>query len=127
MGCTPGASLTLPTPLADSGDYVFNVVVDGTTLTCTATLPFQGTNPICDPGLGLLLQGPSTSTGSATSQGPADRITGIWLDGQVGEVTVDVTRDGSPVYAGSATPAYQGVEINGPGCGECLQGTAQLP
>jgi hypothetical protein len=127
MGCVPGASLTLPKALTEDGDYTLRVTVDGVTSTCTATLPLEGTGFDCEQGLFLLAEGPTTTTGSSVSQGPADRISGLWLDGKVGEVSVEVTRDGSVVYTGTATPAYEGVEINGPGCGECLQGSASLP
>jgi len=127
MGCVPGASLTLPNALIEDGDYTLGVTVDGVTSTCSATLPFQGTGFVCEQGLSLLVEGPTTTTGSSVSQGPADRISGFWLDGEVGEVSVEVTRDGSVVYTGTITPAYKGVEINGPGCGECLQGSASLP
>jgi hypothetical protein len=128
MGCGPtSASLTLPAALTEDGDYTFDVTSDGETLNCTATLPFQWASPVCDEGLSLLVEGPTATTGSSVSQGPADRISGLLVVGVLGEVSVKVTRNGSLVYAGSATPAYEGVEINGPGCGECVQGSASLP
>ena len=52
---------------------------------------------------------------------PVDSLEKVWMLVRLLNMMV------AQVYAGSATAAYQGVEINGPGCGECLQGTAQLP
>jgi len=106
IGCIPNLTITPERPLRDSGEYQVDFVADGETMSCTVKVP-SAASPKCTDDRAYVYQ---------------ERDRGIlWLsvDGTHKTVSVTMARDGTPVADQTFLPSYEGVEINGPGCGTC--------
>jgi len=108
IGCEDGIFLTFS--LTEAGDYTITAVAGGDTVTCTASLPFDGTEA-CD--------GPGYTTLSGTAL-PADQqsIEGLTLESTTAaDVHLTIVRSGTTLYDDTMTVSYETSQPNGPACG----------
>ena len=123
MGCEDGLSVDFS--LTEPGDYTVEIVADGQTITCSATLPL----PPCDRG-GASCSAPGVLLMASGCALPASNhsLGGVMLSGAHPEtVEVVVSRDGNEERRQSFTPTYQRVAPNGEACGPiCNQATVTL-
>lgn len=111
MACQNGVDVEFS--YRDAGTYVFEVTVDGTKVTCTATLPLaqQPPDPCDGPGVLLSLVG---------SMLPANQqsLGGLILTSTTAtSVTIHATRDGVLLGDKTFAPPYvTNPGPNGPGC-----------
>jgi hypothetical protein len=124
IGCENGVRVDFS--YHDAGAYVFEVTVDGSKVTCKATLPLPKQPPEACDGLGVLL-------GLVGSMLPADQqsIGGlILLSTTATSVSVHATRDGAVLGDKTFTPPYVTTPgPNGPGCepNECTLAKVTFP
>lgn len=123
MGCGPGVTLTFASVLSEPGEYTVEAVVDGETLTCTAYVPLRrdGSDPSCRRGLSVQREEITTRSSDAISGRAGDSIAGIGLGGEREHIALRVARDGVEVLSVELEPRYRAIEVNGEGCGKCLQ------
>jgi hypothetical protein len=105
-GCVQAVTITLERPLSDPGSYEVDFVADGVTMSCTLTVP--STKP-----------SRCTNSRAFVSQEEGRGIVFLSMDGKFESLSVTVLRDGSTLAEQTYSVAYQGVELNGPGCGTC--------
>lgn len=121
--CSQGIEIAFTETQA--GTYAIELVIDGTTSTCTATLPLSGdANPCTSPDVLL------TRSGSAlpAAQQSIGGLRIMRTDAK--SVTVRVTRDGTSVRDATFTPSYVVTPgPNGPGCAPetCTNASFTLP
>lgn len=113
--------MNLAVPLKQNGEYHFEVNADGQLLTCTAFIPMKrdGTDPTCSNGFNVERQEVTTRTADSVTSVSGDSIMALSISGKFAQILVSATRDGVEVLSASLVPQYQGVAINGEGCGEC--------
>ncbi|HEU4410783.1 MAG TPA: hypothetical protein VFS43_36360 [Polyangiaceae bacterium] len=126
-GCADGFVLTLAHAGGwPAGAYRFEVVADGKTITCSASLPLppcgQGPASACDaPELTLGLSGCALP---AAEHGFSELY---WTTTTPASVSVEVTRDGAPLAQTQLTPTYVTSQPNGPDCGpSCRNASASM-
>jgi len=124
IGCDDG--LTIQFSVSEPGAYLFNIVADGATISCSATLPFpdcSSPGSTCgDPRVQLAASGCALA--------PAEHsLEGLFMSGMVPEsVSVLATRDGVEIASQTFTPAYQTTAPNGEECGPiCTNASVSLP
>ena len=124
MGCVEGVTLEFATPLEEEGEYTFTVTTEATTATCVAFVPLRrdGTEPNC-PSFSIHREEITTRDDDAVSGRAGDKIVSVSIGGEYETLTIEITRDGTAVLQEDVMPVYEGVEINGEGCGECLMAT----
>lgn len=124
MGCIEGVTLELATPLTAEGEYTFTVTTESTTTTCVAHIPLRrdGTEPPCDQ-LSIHRRQITTHGDGAVHGVAGDEIEAMGLSGHHDALSVTISHEGTVVLEANVTPEYRGVEINGPGCGECPMAT----
>lgn len=113
LACNEGIEVKLS--YRDAGRYVFEVTVDGTKTTCTATLP-STTNGTCDhPDLvSFYLVG-----------SPAPPLSGLTIHAKTAQhVVIHATRDGALLADATFTPAYD--VTTGPNGPDCDPSTCRL-
>jgi hypothetical protein len=113
IGCLEAATVNFSRPLSQSGTYTVEVGADGTHLKCTITLPSRRPSTCSDQRAYVFVDS-------------AGALTGVSVDGHLESLTVTVLRDGRQVADGTFQPSYEGIELNGPGCGTCAQATETL-
>jgi hypothetical protein len=117
IGCFSSVEIRFDPVITEAGQYTFELEADGVQTECevafdrTASFPRSGG---CD---GLVAEGTGASNGSTPPAGPF-AIMGFTID-PAEVVEVRVSREGMPWAEHRFEPRYRGVEINGPGCGEC--------
>jgi hypothetical protein len=112
IGCLEAVTVSLDRPLAGSGAYEVDVTADGTPMKCTTTLPGGRSTTCSDSRVHPFVD--------------ATGLVGMAVDGRIRSLRVTVLRDGAQVADGTFQPVYEGVEVNGPGCGTCALATAEL-
>lgn len=124
IGCSQGITLEFATPLVEEGEYTFTLTTETSTVTCNGFIPLRrdGTEPTCE-GMSIHREEITTRTDDAEHGRSGDKIVSISIDGDHEMLTLHVTRDGNSILQEDVTPVYEGVEINGEGCGECLLAT----
>jgi hypothetical protein len=125
LGCENGVKIDFS--FTDRGNYLFEVLVDGSTTTCRAPLPLPREHfEACDKSevfLGLVgsqLPDEQESSGGLTLPAATNAST----------ITVRATRDGAPIGDKTFTPAYQVAPgPNGPECEptECKLAATSFP
>jgi hypothetical protein len=124
MGCDDGASIAFS--LTEPGAYSFELVADGTPVTCSATLPL----PPCGQAPAATCSLPSVmleASGCALS--PAEHaLVGISFMGEhPTAIEVAVVRDGTELGRQTFAPSYGRLAPNGEECGPiCHHATMQL-
>jgi hypothetical protein len=113
IGCIEAVTVSFSHPVSQAGAYIVDLGADATHLKCTITLPAHGSASCDDPRAYVFVDS-------------AGALTFASVDGRIKSLAVTVLRDGTEVASGTFQPAYQGVELNGPGCGTCSQATETL-
>lgn len=123
IGCTDGLGIGFS--FTEPGAYAFQIVADGATITCSATLPL----PPCEQA-GATCSSPQAVLSASGCALPESQhsLEGLMLDGQhPASVEVVVERDGAELVRRTFTPQYQRVAPNGEACGPiCHQASVQL-
>lgn len=127
MGCEEGVTLEFGAPLVEDGQYTFTLTTETNTVTCRAFIPLRrdGTEPGCE-GMGIHREEITTRTDDSVHGRSGDTIVSVSISGIHDTLTIDVTHEGTSVLQEDVTPDYEGVEINGEGCGECLMATHKV-
>jgi hypothetical protein len=115
MGCVDGVSLAFS--LREPGDYEITAVAGGGTVSCTASLPFTGTEACTGPGW----------VGISGTELPADQqsLEGMWLETiDADDVHLTIVRSGTTLYDDVLPITYDTVEPNGPDCGPVCESAA---
>lgn len=112
IGCVNGYHVTLSSASGwKAGKYTIDVVSDGVTTTCTATLPLTSTSTAeCTrPGVQLGLSG---------SMLPPEQqsLSDLTVAASPMAVTITVSRDGAQLVTKDFTPTYTTSQPNGPDC-----------
>lgn len=124
IGCENGVRVDFS--YRDAGTYVFDVTVDGTNVTCKATLPLPKQPPTACDRADVLL-------GLVGSMLPADQqsIGGlIFLSTTANSIHIRATRDGAALGEKTFAPPYVTAPgPNGPGCEphECKLAKVSFP
>lgn len=124
IGCEDG--LTIEFSAKQPGAYTFDIVADGQTITCNATLPL----PPCSspPTPNCSVAGVSLTESGCALVPSAHSLEGLYFyDMHPKSVEVTVLRDGAEVARQTFAPAYKTVAPNGVECGPvCEQATVSL-
>jgi hypothetical protein len=112
IGCIQNVTVTPEQPISGDGDYEATFVADGKTYTCTLTLPSTGAA--------------KCSNLRAYVQHDKHGIEWLSLDGDYSKLAVTITRDGTEIANQTFSVKYEGQELNGSGCGECLSAAETL-
>lgn len=141
VGCNDqlGATIEATSASLPPGMHRLDVVADGTTLSCTFTVPVEPLPggglpaPTCSPGL-MLSVGPAvtcTTFEDGSAQGQRcdpipDRVQErLWVGGAPAHITVTQWAGGTMIFQQTASPTYKISYPNGPECGPvCRQGDA---
>ena len=112
IGCVNGYQITLSSASPwKAGKYTVEVVSDGVTTTCTATLPLTSTSTAECTGAGVQI-------GLSGSMLPAEQqsLSDILLASTPRAVKITVSRDGAQLVTKDFTPKYKTSQPNGPDC-----------
>lgn len=141
IACNDGflATVMLNSASIPAGHHTIEVTADQSAFSCAIDFPPVSSNGAigsgeCSSGISLTIQ-PATVCHSSSSANATtltcDQVPGQYLE-QIGiagtPASVDVKQmvNGMAILTGTASPTYQSVQPNGPGCpGSCLEGTAQ--
>jgi len=140
VGCNDQFSATIEAPLASlpPGMHRLEVIADGTTLTCTFSVPLEPPasggwpDPVCSAGLSLSV-GPAvmcTTFETDAIKGQRcdpipDRVSEhLYFSATPTQVAVTQWAGDTMIFQQTATPTYQVSYPNGPDCGPaCRQGS----
>ena len=106
VGCIQAVTVTPDHALSDPGHYEVDFVADGVDMSCTLTVPSTAPAKCSD-------------SRAYVSQDKGRGIVFLSVDGKYKSLSVTVLKDGNTLAEQTYAVAYQGVEINGPGCGTC--------
>ncbi|HEX4338050.1 MAG TPA: hypothetical protein VH062_19205 [Polyangiaceae bacterium] len=106
IGCTEAVTVTPEHALGDSGSYEVDFVADGVDMSCTLKVP--STAPA-----------KCTDSRAYVFQEAGRGITFVSVDGKYKSLHVTVLHEGNTIADQTYAVTYQGVEINGHGCGTC--------
>ncbi len=112
IGCNIGYQITLTSASAwKAGKYTVEVVSDGVTTTCTATLPLTSASTADCTKAGVQI-------GLSGSMLPPEQqsLSDILLTATPKAVTITLSRDGAQLVTKSFTPTYKTSRPNGPDC-----------
>ncbi len=128
IGCSDGLTVVVPSDAEwPAGDYRFVVDVEGTTTTCSGSLPL----PPCETrAITCDREGVVQITESGCALSAEQHAFGElhFLQGTPSSVRVEIYHQDRAVAQQSFTPTYQTVQPNGPGCGPiCEQASVELP
>ncbi|WP_437950762.1 hypothetical protein WME98_08080 [Sorangium sp. So ce296] len=115
IGCVNGFTLRLASEAPwPAGAYRFVITADGETTTCEGKLPL----PDCAAGRALTCSGPSLLIGESGCALPpsAHGFSEIQMSSAPGQVTVEISRDGTSLAEADFSPSYVESRPNGPGC-----------
>jgi hypothetical protein len=114
IACSPHAEVELKPPLdLAEGDKIEVTLDDKTKVECMAM------GSCSDSRVQWLYRGKETSSGGGTTQNAGGQLVGVSVQGKLGNIAVRLYGDGEIRGEAEVTPKYRGIEINGPGCGEC--------
>ena len=111
IGCQDGLQVDFEPVLETAGDYEVEIVVDGVSTRCLASLPLDAEAPSSCDEEGVYL----TTSGSALSEDQHE-ITGVYLTAGPDTVSIGVLRDEAEVGGDTLSPTYTVVQPNGPEC-----------
>lgn len=131
IGCGPALEVALARASWPAGKVDIVVVADGTTTTCSVTLPFAS----CDNLVQCDMASPAFAIETSGCALPMNQhaVTGVmWSTSGPKDVTITVSQDGMMLGSKMFQPMYSSSQPNGPGCEPtCNQATApasiQLP
>ena len=124
--CSAHVNLEFSSAIEREGVYNFEVVSGDTTWTCRASIPAVEDDP-CDAGLFVERKEITTTDGNAVNGRAGESIVGLVISGQVESLSVSVDDGNASLADTEFSPDYEGVEINGEGCGECPIADHQVP
>jgi hypothetical protein len=122
MACTPGAEVVFSQALDDSATYVVNVAADGEPISCEVNL----TESYLCPELEFFVTGSGATVTNSGARLPSAGFAGLLVRGHPRSVQVEILRADQRLGSASSTLEYQGVEVNGAGCGECRLATMTM-
>jgi hypothetical protein len=124
MGCGSLVEIRFEPAITEAGQYIFALEADGVRSVCEVDFDRSGSLSRSDACSSLVVEG--TGRGSpSTPPGWPFAIIGIDL-APAEVVAVQVSREGVLWAEHHFEPEYKGVEINGPGCGECPMAREEL-
>ena len=127
MACSSATDIYFTEALHKPGRYQVRMETAATGIAiCTATLPDARDSRCSGPGASWMMVGAKISSNSGETQGPANGVVGVSLQGEHRSLRMSVVRDGITVGDTTLLPTYTGKEINGPGCGQCWSATARV-
>jgi hypothetical protein len=114
IGCEDGLMIRVtPVDSWPHGAYRFAITYDGTTTSCTGSLPL----PPCESrALSCDGREPLIGESGCALDSAAHAFGDIMFSSTPASVAVEVFLDDRSVGSGRFTPAYQTVQPNGPGC-----------
>jgi hypothetical protein len=124
IGCGgPTIDVQFVPPITAPGVYTFTVQQDGEEVSsCDMTFDPQRTFTIQDCGSFIVAASRAKPTPDVVR---AFEISGFELRGS-DRVSITVLADGSFLAGDTFEPKYKGIEINGPGCGECPRAVQEV-
>ena len=122
MGCTPAVMIVFDRALPSDRVFEVEVLYDGQAA-CQSELP-RGE---CEHTFRRIVTGNQVHITPAGARLPTGGFAALQIPGLPSRIDVTISEGGTLVAKQTFDPiTYQGVEINGPGCGDCNQATVAL-
>lgn len=120
MGCFSNVEIRFAPVITEAGQYAFALDADGVRSECEVSFDRTASFPRSGGCEWLVVEG----TGPNSTGGPF-AIVGLDL-APAENVEIRVSREGMLWAEHRFEPQYRGVEINGPGCGQCPMAREEL-
>jgi hypothetical protein len=117
MGCVSVVEVRFQPAITEAGRYAFTITANGEESTCEVDFDLSRSASRSGACAGLLAEG-TRSNDNSTAGGEPFAIIGFNL-APATTVAVRVSREGTLWADSTFEPAFENVEINGPGCGGC--------